>query len=65
MSLQKNNKNSNEKNIENQNLEYHIYDKPINDSRITISYIYNPSKDLLGKGGFAEVYKVKRKKKFK
>ena len=62
MSLQKNNKNSNEKNIENQNLEYHIYDKPINDSRITISYIYNPSKDLLGKGGFAEVYKVKREK---
>ena len=62
MSLQKNNKNSNQLNQEMENTEYRIYDKAKNNSRITISYLYIPSKDLLGKGGFAEVYKVKREK---
>ena len=36
-----------------------ICDSPQNKSRVTIEYEYNPITDLLGKGGYGEVYKVK------
>ena len=36
-----------------------IFDSPRNKSRITIEYQYNPITDLLGRGGYGEVYKVK------
>ena len=36
-----------------------ICDSPRNKSRVTIKYEYNPVTDLLGKGGYGEVYKVK------
>ena len=39
MSLQKNNKNSNQLNQEMENTEYRIYDKAKNNSRKTISYL--------------------------
>ena len=35
-----------------------ICDSPRNKSRITVEYIYHPIADLLGKGGYGEVYKV-------
>ena len=36
-----------------------ICDSPKNKSRITLEYEFNPTTDLLGRGGFGEVYKVK------
>ena len=36
-----------------------IIDSPRNKSRITIEYEYNPAIDLLGIGGYGEVYRVK------
>lgn len=39
-----------------------ICDSPRNKSRVTIEYEYNPITDLLGKGGYGEVYKVKMSK---
>lgn len=35
-----------------------ICDSPRNKSRMTVEYIYHPISDLLGKGGYGEVYKV-------
>ena len=35
-----------------------ICDSPRNKSRITVEYVYHPISDLLGKGGYGEVYKV-------
>ena len=35
-----------------------ICDSPRNKSRITVEYVYHPITDLLGKGGYGEVYKV-------
>ena len=42
------------------NEEYRILDKAYNNSRKTITYICDPKKDLIGEGGFAEVYRVKK-----
>ena len=39
-----------------------VCDSPKDKSRITLEYEFNPIIDLLGKGGFGEVYKVKLKK---
>ena len=39
-----------------------IRDSPKNKSRITIEYQFDIDKDLLGTGGYGEVYKVKRKR---
>ena len=39
-----------------------ILDSPKNNSRRTLEYKYNPSTDLLGIGGYGEVYKVQRMK---
>ena len=39
-----------------------IFDSPKDKSRITLEYEFNPIIDLLGRGGFGEVYKVKLKK---
>ena len=50
--------NNNEKENEN-NKKVKIRDSSHNKSRITMEYEYNPINDLLGKGGFGEVYKVK------
>ena len=38
-----------------------IKDSPRNESRATIEYYFDLETDLLGKGGFGEVYKVKKK----
>ena len=38
-----------------------IKDSPRNESRATIEYYFDIETDLLGKGGFGEVYKVKKK----
>ena len=48
----------NEQDNETERIEK-IFDSPRNKSRITITYEYNPVTDLLGKGGYGEVYKVK------
>jgi serine/threonine protein kinase len=42
------------------NEEYRILDKAYNNSRKTITYICDPKKDLIGEGGFAEVYREKK-----
>ena len=39
-----------------------IRDSPKNQSRVTIEYQFDIDKDLLGTGGYGEVYKVKKKK---
>ena len=39
-----------------------IRDSPKNKSRVTIEYQYDTEKDLLGTGGYGEVYKVKKKR---
>ena len=39
-----------------------VCDSPKDKSRITLEYEFNPIVDLLGRGGFGEVYKVKLKK---
>ena len=42
-----------------------IRDSPKNQSRETIEYQFDIDKDLLGTGGYGEVYKVKKKKEGK
>ena len=39
-----------------------IRDSPKNKSRVTIEYQFDAEKDLLGTGGYGEVYKVKKKR---
>ena len=39
-----------------------IRDSPKNKSRVTIEYLFDTDKDLLGTGGYGEVYKVKKKR---
>ena len=39
-----------------------IRDSPKNNSRVTIEYQFDVEKDLLGTGGYGEVYKVKKKR---
>ena len=50
--------NNKEKEKESDKIEK-IFDSPRNNSRVTIEYEYNPITDLLGRGGYGEVYKVK------
>ena len=39
-----------------------IRDSPKNKSRVTVEYQFNAENDLLGSGGYGEVYKVKKKR---
>ena len=49
--------------MEGKNINFiKIYDSSGNHSRRTVKYIFNPEKDIIGKGGFGKVYKVKIEK---
>ena len=39
-----------------------VRDSPKNKSRVTVEYEFNAESDLLGSGGYGEVYKVKKKR---
>ena len=39
-----------------------IRDSPKNKSRVTVEYQFNVETDLLGSGGYGEVYRVKKKR---
>ena len=52
---------NNKENREKSRIEI-IKDSPKNKSRVTIEYQFDVEADLLGTGGYGEVYKVRKKK---
>ena len=52
---------NNQDGIERDTIET-IRDSPKNKSRVTVEYQFNVESDLLGSGGYGEVYKVKKKR---